>query len=127
MSQARPLSPGIFAWNQLLQRGDLPLLLKDGNGMPTDPFLVTFTLFHLLPGVTEPMLVGCEERTPVHADVGEYYISGHAGCGGQLGDWFVRWHYQWVMGGELTEVLTPFKVFDKTMFTTCPSTLGWGQ
>ncbi len=122
-----PLSPGIFAFCQLFQRGDLPLLLKGSNNQPTDPFRVTYALYLIQPGVPDPLLIGCEDRTPVKAAVGEYYVSGRAGEGGQLGDWFVRWQYQVVEDGALVEVLFPFKVYDKAMFTTDPCSLGWGQ
>jgi hypothetical protein len=117
-------SPGVFVWGHVFQRGDLPLFIRDPAGNPASPAVVSFTLFYYPKGSSNPQQVGAANRTPVTADLGEYYVSGVSGEGGQPGDWYVRWVYQESVDSEQVEAIFPFKVFDSSQYgrTTAVST-----
>lgn len=114
-------SPGIFVWGHVFQRGDLPLFVRDLAGNPVSPAVVSYTLFRYPKGIPNPIQVGAEGRTPVTADVGEYYVSAVSGEGGQSGDWYVRWIWQESIGSLETEVVFPFKVYDSSQFASAGS------
>jgi hypothetical protein len=113
---ARSVSPGIFKWGYVFQRGDLPIFITDTAGNPVSPFKVTFTLFRYSKGACGPMRVGPCDRTPVMADVGEYYVSGVAGQCGQPGDWLVEWKFQESFGSQFALDRFGFKVFDTSQY-----------
>ena len=119
---ARSVSPGIFKWGYVFQRGDLPIFITDTAGNPVSPYKVTFTLFRYAKGACSPMQVGPCDRTPVMADVGEYYVSGVAGQCGQPGDWFVDWKFQESFGSTFSGDRFGFKVFDTSQLA--PATYG---
>ena len=110
-------SPGIFVWGHVFQRGDLPLIIRDPVGNPAAPAVVTYTMFRYLKNCPTPVQVGPLNRTPVTAELGEYYVSGVAGENGQPGDWFVRWVYQESIDSEKVEVPFPFKVYTTSQFS----------
>lgn len=114
-------SPGIFVWGHVFQRGDLPLFIRDPAGNPASPFKVTYTLFYYIKGLVTPVQVGPEGRTPVTADLGEYYVSAVGGEGGQTGDWYVRWTWQESFGSQEVELAFPFKIFDSSQFPEASS------
>lgn len=121
-------SPGVFQMGHVFQRGDLPLYVSDAAGNPLSPQTVRFTLFRYNPGNPNPVQIGPADRTPVQADIGEYYVTGIAGeCGGQPGDWFVRWTYQYNSSSPMTQDVFAFKVFNPNDYlpTCATKKLGW--
>lgn len=108
-------------WGHVFQRSDLPLIIRDAVGNLTSPAVVTYTMYRYVKGCPNPSRVGAECRTPVTAGVGEYYVSGIAGEGGQPGDWFVQWVYQESIDSEKSEVLFPFKVYGTSEFNISSS------
>jgi hypothetical protein len=105
-------SPGVFRWGYVFQRGDLPIFITDPAGNPADPFKITYSLSFQPKGAPCPRPAGPCDRVPVHADVGEYYVSGVAGQCGQPGQWFVDWKYQESFGSQLIADRMGFQVFD---------------
>lgn len=112
----RLVSPGVFRWGHVFQRGDLPNFVTDMAGYPANPYKLTFTLFYYPKGACCPMRVGPIDRTPVNADIGEYYVSGVAGQCGQPGDWYVEWKLQEAFGSQVSTDLFGFKVFDTAQY-----------
>ena len=115
MTTNAQFSSGVFVRGHSFQRGDLPLFLVDASGSPTSPYIVRYTIY-FQPKSGCPIRSGPEDRTPVMADIGEYYATGTAGECHQPGDWFVLWWYQESFGSERFEVRYPFKVFDSSQF-----------
>jgi len=111
------VSPGVFVVCAVFSRGDLPIFFKDSSGNPTSPYLVAYSLYQQ--GACGAVLVGCADRTPVEAAVGEYYVSGVAASPGQ---WFVEWTYQETSTSPLTGVIFAFTVFDPARY--CPKCCG---
>lgn len=108
-------SYGVFRWGQVLQRGDLPLFITDDTGNPASPFKVQYGLFYYPAKAHCPQQVGPCDRTPVMADVGEYYASAVISCG-QPGDWFIEWRYQEVFEGPWVACRQGFKVFNPSAY-----------
>lgn len=114
-------SPNVFSWGHVFQRGDLPLYMADAAGNPIAPARVSYTLLYYPRNGSCCTTIGPEGRTPVQADLGEYYVSGVAGEGGQPGDWSVLWLYQETFDGPEVEVPFHFKVFESSQFHEVPS------
>lgn len=115
-------SPGVFVWGHVFQRGDLPLYIQDATGNPASPSIVQYTMFRYVKGNPNPVQVGPCGRTPVTADLGEYYATGVAGECGQPGDWFVQWVYQEAFDSQKVEAIFPFKVFNSADFPVACAT-----
>lgn len=110
---ARIVSPQVFLYRHVFQRGELPIYITDAVGNPVDPAGITYTLFTYPAGNPYPVQVGPADRPPVHAKTGEYYVSGVAAEGGTTGDWYVRWHYQETLDSPTVETIFPFKVVEQ--------------
>jgi len=119
---ARSVSPGIFKWGYVFQRGDLPIFITDTAGNPVSPYKVTYSLLYQGKGECSPRRAGPCDRTPVQGDVGEYYVSGVAGCCGQPGQWFVEWKFQEAFGSTWSTTTMGFTVFDTSQLA--PATYG---
>lgn len=118
-------SPGIFKMGHVFQRGDLPLYVMDNAGNPVSPQKVTFTIYRYDRNGTA-VQIGPADRTPVNVGVGEYYVTGIAGdCGGQPGDYFVKWTYQYNLSSPLTSDVMGFKVFNPSDYL-CKTEGKWG-
>ncbi len=115
-------SPGVFVCCHTFSRGDLPIYFKDGQGNPTSPFKVTYTLYQNTASGCGPTMVGCPGRVPVNAAPGEYYATGSACQGGCPGDWFVEWSYQETADSPPSKVIFPFKTFNAAAY--CPACCG---
>lgn len=103
--------PKTFKWLQLLQRGDLPLYLCDGQGGRVGATYVRYRLIRVRPDGSRQN-VGPQEKTPVQGMVGEYYATGLAGETGQPGRWIIQWTYQVSPDDPLSTVEMPFLVTD---------------
>jgi hypothetical protein len=70
-----------------------------GRQFATGPHSVTFTLYMK----QEEFLhqVGPSNRAPASAAVGEFYVTGTVGEGGQPGTWMIRWTVQEVFNGPV--------------------------
>lgn len=90
MAHRRPLS---FRWQQEFERGDLEIMLVDGQGEPRDPAHIWYTL-HMVTPTGTLRRIGPARRTPTREDLGKFYVTGTAGEGGQPGPWVVRWAFQ---------------------------------
>jgi len=80
--------PGGLAYltGSTLGRGDLPIFFKDSSGVPTDPFVVLWTVYNV---VGYPMTSRMEAT---RAAIGEYYADWFVNAIG--GDYYVQW--EWV-------------------------------
>ena len=133
----RPLSPNVFRFGHVFQRGDLPIYLKDLGGNPIDPFSITFTLYrypkdHEIQHNPNLIRVGPCDRRPVKADIGEYYVTGVAGECGQPGEWVVKWKYQETSLTTTIEADSAFTVWDTSTISArpcscrcCPKVESW--
>lgn len=101
-----------FRYGQTLQRGDLALSVVGPCGVCINPYRVTYTLYQIFdnncfipvdPIVREPVKGG---------DMGEYYVVGYAGDGGQPGKWAIRWEYQIFFEGSVNTKIEMFFVQD---------------
>jgi hypothetical protein len=90
--KAITLGPKAFRWLQLLQRGDLPVLVCDRH-LPIVPYRVTYNLAQLRPDGSR-QYVGPRNRVPAAGDAGEFYATGRAGESGQAGQWLIEWTFQ---------------------------------
>lgn len=115
-------------WGQQLQRGDLGIWLTLIGKGPISPYSVTYALYQGLPGCI-PKLIGPPERYPARGDIGEYYVTGVVGDGGQPGRWRVVWRYQLTYGGPVLEEAMCFMVQDAIAAgsppPTCTRQRGW--
>lgn len=109
-------SPGVFRVGHVFQRGDLPLLVTDFKGNLFSPYSVRYTLLYMPKDSQCLVRAGACGRTPVMADVGEYYATGCAGECGQPGQWYVRWVLQEYFDGPLTTQEFGFVVFDTATY-----------
>lgn len=132
-------SPGVFRWGQVFQRGDLPIFITDNAGNPLDPHKITYNLLYQprrhhnlcsappshhsghFPGhhsgfPNHAVVAGPCHRIPVQAALGEFYVTGCAGQGGQPGQWFVRWVIQEFFQGTLMSETFGFDVFDTARY-----------
>lgn len=101
---------GPFQWNQFFQPTDLQFFVRDSFG-PVDPNSVRFTLFWYRNGV--PFQAGPANRVPGHGPgLGQFYVTGRAGEGGQPGQWLVRWQYQRFFFSEINQKEFRFVVQD---------------
>ena len=126
--------PKAFRWGDLIQRGDVSIWFYQvdisGSYLSGDvrPFRVRYCLYQVLPGGSR-LLIGSPNRTPVQGNVGEYYLTGHAGEGGQPGTWIVVWRYQPFFEDDIYEREQSFVVQDAVMAgVVCPcrvSKIGW--
>jgi hypothetical protein len=111
-------SPGVFRCGQPFQRGDLPIYVVDGVGNPMDPHRIRYSLsYHPKHEHNRDRhMVGPRERTPVKADLGEYYATGYSGEGGQPGQWYINWVIQEYFEGPLTIQEFGFIVYDTSEY-----------
>lgn len=96
-------------WGVLLERGELTMYLRSPSG-PVMPAAVSYTLYQVKNGSL--FQVGPAGRTPAHGSLGEFYVTGRIGEGGQPGDWVVRWAYQRFFYSAISYVEYPFQVQD---------------
>lgn len=103
--------PKQFRLGYMFTYGDLEFCVTDTSGNPLSPYIVTYTMFRVLPGGAV-MQAGPSGKPGVMQKVGLYYAVGTAGENGQPGNWLVRWCYQRSFGGATTTVDFPFQVVD---------------
>ncbi len=103
-----------FRWGHIFERGDLPLCVVDSSQNPVGPARVSYTLYQVVRGY-QLQRIGPENRSPATAYLGEYYVTGFAGDGGQPGCWLVRWRYQISFGSPPIEKDTRFRVVDSVL------------
>lgn len=103
-------SGGPFKWGQFFQPGDLQFFVRDSFG-PVNPNSVRYTLYWIRNGI--PFQAGPANRVPGHGpSVGEFYVTGRVGEGGQPGNWLVKWQYQRFFFSEINEKEFRFVVQD---------------
>lgn len=114
--RAITMGPKAFAWQQLLQRGDLSVFVCDSAG-PVVPVLISYRLLQVrLNGSRQQ--VGPQSRKPVPGVAGEFYVTGRAGEHGQPGQWIVEWTFQRTRYSMPQVVELPYMVLDTVMAGT---------
>lgn len=102
-----------FRYLQLLQRGDCSIFISDATGA-VSPAQITYTIYQKRPDGSRRQ-VGPAGRTPGRGCVGEFYVTGRAGEGGQPGDWVVRWEYRRSFQGYPEVKEQEFRVLDAVL------------
>jgi len=113
-TRAITMGPKTFRWKQLLQRGDISIYLCTGTGGNFDPIFVNYSMYYLRPDGSR-LPIGAQHQEPVRGGVGEYYVAGRAGNGGQPGCWIVVWKYQRSTSHPLEVVEMEFQVLDAVL------------
>lgn len=116
----------LFRMGQLLQRGDISTLVMGCCGLAIDPYSISYTLYQISPGPDGWIPVDPILRYPVRgADIGEYYIVGHAGEGGQPGRWGIEWKWQVFFEGPINTMYAEFNVLPGDTDTDACNRTGW--
>lgn len=108
--RAITLGPKTFRWLQPFQRGDLPVFVCDQH-TPMIPYRVTYRLLQVRADGSRK-LIGPRDRVPAAGDVGEFYATGQAGQGGQVGQWMIEWQLQRTSQSRPEYVEMRFQVLD---------------
>jgi hypothetical protein len=99
-----------FRWGESVGSDGLTLCLKDTAGNRITPFLIWYTLYRFEGGWE--MQVGPDRRTPIMADVGEFYAPVSFGDEGQPGNWCIVWSWLYNAHSQSETYRHCFKVLD---------------
>lgn len=106
--------PKTFKWLQLLQKGDLGVLITE-YGDPVIPVYISFRMLQVRSdGSRQP--VGPQSRTPVRCNnFGWFYATGLAGEGGQPGNFVIEWRFQKSTGYPVYVAEQEYRVHDAVL------------
>lgn len=103
-----------FPRGKIIGPEDLSLSLVDQDGNPTDAYEISYALYSVVTG--GEVLIGLEEREPVHRERGMYHASFQIPEDADLGLYRIRWRFRQTTTAPVNEVMEEFKVVEKSEF-----------
>lgn len=110
--------PVSFYRGQTLGRTDLQLHFKDEDNNASDAAEIVYNVCDFTTGIE--VLVGDENRVPVHPDVGEYYASFIIPPNSNLGEFRIHWYFKQYVGSETIEIIQEFSIVDSNVQIQAP-------
>lgn len=102
-----------FFKGQTLTANDLNIIVRDVNGVPTDPYYIRYSLFDVTTGME--VLIGSPDRIPATSGTGQYYVDAQIPLDSNIGDWLVRWNFRESAVTPLIEVVQEFNIVADTV------------
>ena len=103
-----------FPRGKIIGPEDLSISLVDQDGNPTDAYEISYALYSVVTG--GEVLIGPEERQPVHRERGMYHASFQIPEDADIGLYRIRWRFQQTTTSPVNEVMEEFKVVEKSHF-----------
>jgi len=102
-------------------RGDLDIFLTDSNGVPTNPFSITYSIYYQDPGPPAvEVLIGAGGVIPVNPAVGEFYAALMVPTDAIPGTYRLKWTIQDTAVSVPVEVVQEFAVIKSTDLVASP-------
>jgi len=105
-----------FKKGQTLGPEDLKIAIRNAQGVLTDPYAITYSLFDYTTGVE--VLIGTPNQVPASVGIGEFYVQTTLPLDSNIGDWIVRWNFKESATSSITQAVQEFNVVGDNVVTS---------